>query len=145
MNRHRSNWNPNKKTILESCIRSTTTEYRRVFRSCVILMAAEGLGTNAIARQLEVRPATITKWRLRFARLGLAGLEEAPRPGKKRVILRMMRSAYCRCWMNHRHRDMPTGLDACCPGPCLFQPTLCGKSCVIMVSGSEEAELVYQH
>lgn len=75
------------KMLLESWTRSTTAENRRVFRSRVILMADEGLGTNAIARKLEVRPATVTKWRTRFAQLGLDGLEDAPRSGKKRRYL----------------------------------------------------------
>lgn len=62
-------------------------EHRLVFRSQIILLADEGVGTNAIARQLEVRPATVTKWRLRFARLGLEGLEDIPRPGPRRRYL----------------------------------------------------------
>jgi transposase len=78
---------PEQRSILESWTRSTTAESRKVFRARVILLADEGLGTNAIARQLDVRPATVTKWRLRFARLGLEGLGDQPRPGKKRRYL----------------------------------------------------------
>ncbi len=75
------------KAILESWIRCTTAENRQVFRARIILLADEGLGTNTIARKLEVRPATVTKWRLRFARMGLEGLVDTPRPGKKRRYL----------------------------------------------------------
>ena len=75
---------PEQKTVLESWVRSSTTEQRLVFRAKIILAAHENMGTNAIARELEVRPATVTKWRVRFARLGLDGLKDAPRPGQRR-------------------------------------------------------------
>ncbi len=78
---------PEKRAVLESWIRSATTEQRLVFRSKIILMASEGMGTNAIARKLEARPATVTKWRTRFARLGLDGLGDAARPGQRRRYL----------------------------------------------------------
>jgi transposase len=45
------------------------------------------MGTNAIAAELETRPATVTKWRVRFARLGIEGLKDAPRPGQPRRYL----------------------------------------------------------
>ena len=73
--------------ILESWLRSATAEQRLVFRSRVIMLANEGKGTNAIARELETRPATVTKWRMRFARLGLDCLKDAPRPGQRRRYL----------------------------------------------------------
>mgnify|MGYP003394474186 CR=1 FL=1 len=79
--------NAEQKAILESWIRSATTEQRLVFRARVVILASEGMGTNAIARELETRPATVTKWRLRFARLGLDGLKDAPRPGQRRRYL----------------------------------------------------------
>lgn len=75
------------RTELESWIRSTTTEQRRVFRAEIVLMANEGIGTNDIARRLETRAATVTKWRTRFARSGMDGLKDAPRSGQKRRYL----------------------------------------------------------
>lgn len=48
-------------------------------------MAGEGMGTNEIARRLSTRPATVTKWRTRFAQKRMEGLEDAPRPGKQRL------------------------------------------------------------
>lgn len=73
--------------VLQSWIRSTTTEQRLAFRARLIIMADECVGTNMIARELQTRPATVTKWRMRFARLGLEGLKDAPRPGQKRRYL----------------------------------------------------------
>jgi len=78
---------PEQRTALETMIRSATTEQRLVFRSRIVVMAGDGMGTNAIARKLETRPATVTKWRTRFARLGLDGLRDTPRPGKRRRYL----------------------------------------------------------
>jgi transposase len=78
---------PEQKTTLESWIRSATMEQRLVFRSKIITMAGDDMGTSAIAREIKVRPATVTKWRVRFARLGLEGLKDAPRPGKRRRYL----------------------------------------------------------
>jgi transposase len=75
------------KAVLESWIRSSTTEQRLAFRARIIIMANEGTGTNVIARKLETRPATVTKWRMRFAQLGLDGLKDAHRPGQKRRYL----------------------------------------------------------
>ena len=62
-------------------MRSTTTEQRLVLRARVILAAAKGQETEVIASALEVRKATVSKWRMRFAELGLVGLRDAPRPG----------------------------------------------------------------
>ena len=56
-----------------------------VFRARIVLLAGEGTGTNAIAEQLGTRPATVTKWRIRFSHDRLMGLRDAPRSGKPRV------------------------------------------------------------
>lgn len=67
--------------VLEGNVRAAKTEQRLAFRSRVVLLAAAGVGTNAIAAQLQASPATVSKWRLRFARQGLPGLSDAPRSG----------------------------------------------------------------
>ncbi len=67
---------------LEKWFRSSTTEQRLVLRSKIILLAAEGLSTKEISKRLEVRPATVSLWRTRFAAKRLEGLQDAPRPGK---------------------------------------------------------------
>jgi len=76
---------PGERTTLKSWVRSPTIEQRRAFRARIVLMADEGFGTNAIAERLGTRPATVTKWRGRFSRDRLAGLEDRPRPGKRRT------------------------------------------------------------
>lgn len=69
---------------LKKWVRSSKTEQRLALRSRIILAASNGGGTHEIARKLEVRAATVSKWRTRFAQERLAGLQDAPRPGGKR-------------------------------------------------------------
>ena len=68
---------------LESWVRKGTMEQRFVERARIVLEAATGKTTKEIAHSLERRPATVSKWRTRFTRQGIAGLSDMPRPGKK--------------------------------------------------------------
>lgn len=73
------------RTTLEGWLRSSKTERRRVERARIVLLAAEGLASRAIARELGCRHHTVSKWRVRFARHRLAGLADAPRSGKPKT------------------------------------------------------------
>src|SRR5215831_11548934 len=66
---------------LETWVRASTTEQRLVLRAQLILAAAAGTATTAIAQGLGVRPATVSQWRRRFAAERLVGLQDRPRPG----------------------------------------------------------------
>jgi transposase len=68
--------------MLRSWLAAGTTEQRLARRAAVILGLTEGLSNAAVAARVGVRPATVSKWRGRFARGGLAGLSDAPRSGK---------------------------------------------------------------
>ena len=70
---------------LESWARSGTTEQRLVERARVVLLAAAGTGSRAIARELGCARGVVSKWRLRFARQRVAGLADAPRSGKPKT------------------------------------------------------------
>jgi len=59
------------------------TEQRYVDRARYILEAAEGEATTAIAEHYDVRPATVSKWRVRFSEQRFEGLQDAPRSGTK--------------------------------------------------------------
>jgi transposase len=72
------------RAVLESSVNRPTSEQRTALRAKIVLRAADGEGTNRIARELDVRPATVSKWRTRFARYGLQGLQDAPRSGRRR-------------------------------------------------------------
>jgi transposase len=55
-------------------------------RSRIVLLAADGRKNVEIARELGVHRPMVTKWRNRFAELGLDGLVDEPRPGRPRTI-----------------------------------------------------------
>ncbi len=71
-------------SILESWVRNGTTEQRLVQRARIMLEAAAGKTTKEVAALLTTRPATVSKWRVRFARERLAGLMDAPGRGRRR-------------------------------------------------------------
>jgi transposase len=73
------------RTTLEGWVRSSTSEQRLVERARVVLLAATGMGSPAIGRELGCARGVVSKWRLRFARERLAGLADAPRSGKPRT------------------------------------------------------------
>lgn len=72
---------PKQRDELEARLRAGTTEQRAVLRLKIVLYAAEGASTREIARILNTTPTTVSLWRGRFARAGLAGLVDLPRSG----------------------------------------------------------------
>ena len=72
------------RTTLRSWLAAGKTEWRLAFRAQIILALADGLTNKEAAGRLATRPATVSKWRGRFARHGLAGVADAPRSGKPR-------------------------------------------------------------
>jgi transposase len=72
---------PEERATLERWVRASTTEQRLVQRARLILAAAEGEATTVIAERLKVRPATVSKWRTRFAQERMEGLQDIPRSG----------------------------------------------------------------
>jgi len=70
---------------LEGWLRASTTEQRRAQRARIILLAAKGHSSRAIAREVGVQPRIVSKWRMRFAADGIEALEDKARPGAKPV------------------------------------------------------------
>lgn len=73
---------PEEQDTLERWVRNHKTERRTVERARVVWLAAQGLPTGEIARQLATPAGRVAKWRVRFARRRLAGLVDLPRSGK---------------------------------------------------------------
>jgi transposase len=72
---------PEDRQVLEARVRAPTTEQRDVLRARIVLLAAEGLSTRSIAKAVNAMPRTVSLWRGRYAREGLGGLCDRPRPG----------------------------------------------------------------
>lgn len=68
--------------ILEARIRQYTLPYRDVIRAKIILLAAEGLENKEIGEQVDLAREVVSKWRKRFHRQRLVGLEDRSRGGR---------------------------------------------------------------
>lgn len=68
---------------LQSKVRKYTSPYCDVIRAKIVLLAAEGLSNDVIASRLDTPRQIVSKWRQRFCRGRLPGLEEQPRGGRK--------------------------------------------------------------
>ena len=75
------------KGILEQWARSRSLPARQVERAKVVLLASEGKTDLEIAAELRIGNHKVARWRKRFLKSGLAGLEkDASRCGRKPAI-----------------------------------------------------------
>ncbi len=73
---------PKERRVLEAMARQYTLPYRDVVRAKIVLLAAEGLENTEIAGRLDMPRPIVSKWRQRFFRERLAGLEDRSRRGR---------------------------------------------------------------
>jgi hypothetical protein len=71
---------------LSTRARKYTLPYFLVQRAKIVLLAAEGLENDEIARRLDTPRKVVWMWRKRFYEKRLEGLEEVPRPGRPRAF-----------------------------------------------------------
>jgi transposase len=71
---------------LQRWARRPTSAQALALRCRIVLAAAEDKKNKDIAAELGCNPATVTKWRRRFAEKRLDGLHDEPRPGAPRKI-----------------------------------------------------------
>ena len=74
--------NRDERRNLETLARKYTSSYRDVNRAKIVLYAAEGFRNDEIAARLDTPRQIVSKWRKRFFKQRLAGLEEQPRGGR---------------------------------------------------------------
>lgn len=67
--------------VIEKLAHSRTASARLVERAKIIELAKEGVTIPQIIQQLHLSEHMVRKWWKRFEKQGLAGLEDAPRPG----------------------------------------------------------------
>src|SRR6266852_9156131 len=72
--------------VLERWARRPKSAQALALRCRIVLAAADGESSKQIAAQLGCNKSTVGRWRGRFARLGLDGLHDEPRPGRPRKI-----------------------------------------------------------
>ena len=72
--------------ILKGWLRAPTLGQGLGLRARVILASSAGEGVRAMARRLRLSPNTVCRWRRRYRRQGLEGLQSAARSGRPRRI-----------------------------------------------------------
>src|SRR5437667_995981 len=72
--------------VLERWARRPKSSQALALRCRIVLAAAEGRSSTEIAAELGCTGSTVGRWRGRFARRGIDGLHDEPRPGKPRSI-----------------------------------------------------------
>jgi len=72
--------------VLERWARRPKSAQALALRCRIVLAAADGVASKEIAARLGCSTSTVGRWRGRFARAGLGGLHDEPRPGRPRMI-----------------------------------------------------------
>jgi len=67
---------------LQRVCRGSSSSRDQVLRARIILLAGKAWPNEDIAQELNTNKMTVCKWRRRFARWGMAGLQDAPRSGR---------------------------------------------------------------
>ena len=71
---------------LQRLVQAPSTPQKLVRRARIALLAAAGKDNLQIAAELRTSHVTVGQWRQRVLDLGLAGLQEAPRPGRPSTL-----------------------------------------------------------
>jgi hypothetical protein len=74
------------RAALESVTRRPTAPAGLVRRARIVLLVADGLPLDQIARQVGVRPNVVRTWADRYRAGGLDALQDRPRPGRPRTF-----------------------------------------------------------
>lgn len=83
--------NPGDAFKLRQRATAATMCQRDAVRARIVLAAAAGDSSSSIASRLNISVDTVGQWRGRFSRLGLAGLSDRPRCGRKPKISPLQR------------------------------------------------------
>lgn len=94
--------------ILESWARGRSTPVRLMQRARIVLLAADGRENKDIAAEIGTTPLLVSRWRKRFAQLGLPGIaKDAPGRGRKPVARDVVAAKIIE-WTTQRKPDNAT-------------------------------------
>jgi transposase len=77
---------PRDRAELSRWIRSSSMPAGLAQRARIVLLAADGVGTNEIVARVGVSKPTVIAWKKRYAAQGLGGLDDRPKPGRPRTV-----------------------------------------------------------
>jgi transposase len=76
---------PRDREVLASWVRSPSVRAGLAQRARIVLLAADGIGTNEIVRRVGVSKPTVIAWKKRYAAEGVGGLDDRKKAGRPRT------------------------------------------------------------
>ena len=73
---------PRDREVLTSWTRSSSIRAGLAQRARVVLLAADGVGTNEIVQRVGLSKPAVINWKRRYAAEGVAGLDDRAKPGR---------------------------------------------------------------
>jgi transposase len=77
---------PRDRAELTRWTRSSSIPAGLARRALIVLLAADGVGTNEIVARVGVSKPTVIAWKKRYTAEGLGGLDDRPKPGRPRTV-----------------------------------------------------------
>jgi transposase len=77
---------PGDREVLESWLRAPSLRAGVAQRARIVLLAADGVAVKDIVERVGVSKPTVIGWKKRYVAEGLGGLEDRPKPGRRRVV-----------------------------------------------------------
>jgi len=77
---------PRDRAELEGWLRAPSLRAGLAQRARIVLLAADGVGTNEIVHRIGVSKPAVIRWKRRYAAEGLAGLDDRDKPGRPATI-----------------------------------------------------------
>jgi transposase len=77
---------PRDREVLESWLRAPSVRAGLAQRARIVLLAADGVAVKDIVERVGVSKPTVIGWKKRYATEGIGGLEDRPKPGRRRVV-----------------------------------------------------------
>ena len=78
---------PTDRRLLEALVKDRNALQKHVWRAAIVLLTADGLGTNAVMRQTGKSKTCVWRWQQRFAEAGFAGLlRDKTRPSRIKAL-----------------------------------------------------------